>query len=140
VGILQGDFQTAQRKSAQALTLVFACIVFSSTAVSAPDTIAVVQGEALQGGGSNDIVSESASGGRTLKVSTAWPAHGSLETSTSAYKILVRETGDTCNGSPTLELLINGDVVLTETFHDRNWKWALRRCSCQLGSMNLALD
>lgn len=104
------------------LTGLATCLFVASSAQAGPHTIAVVQGEALTGGGSNNIASESAVGGRTLKVSTAWRAKGRLRLDDTAYKILVRGTGDRCEGSPTLEVLIDDEVVLTKTFHNRYWK------------------
>jgi hypothetical protein len=103
------------------------------TAFAGPHTIGVLQGESLTGGGSNNIASETARAGRTLKVSTAWPATGQMTINDTAYKVLVRGTGDVCNGSPTLELLINNQVVLTETFHDKYWRLGIENINLPPG-------
>jgi len=102
-----------------------------------PQTIAVIEGESLVGGGSNNIVSESAISGRTLKVSTAWPALGQMRIDSTAYKILVRGAGDVCEGAPTLELLVDGEVVLTETYADKYWKLGIQTLSLPPGEYEL---
>jgi len=104
------------------LVLYLTTPMFAPTALAGPYTIGIVEGETLRGGGSNDIASESAVGGRTLKVSTNWPATGQININGSAYKIIVRGTGDVCNGAPTLEVLIDGKVVLTKTYSDKIWR------------------
>ena len=54
--------------------LLLAGALCPTIALAGPDTIAVVQGETLSGGGSNRIASRSADRGKVLKVSSGWPA------------------------------------------------------------------
>lgn len=115
-----------------ATSAVLSCLL-SVTAFAGPHTIAVLQGETLTGGGSNNIASETAHAGRTLKVSTAWPAIAQVSIKDTAYKLLVRGTGDACDGSPTLEVLINDEVILTETFHDKNWRLGIENINLPPG-------
>jgi len=116
-------------------SLLILCTVLmmcSTNSLAGPYTIGIVEGETLRGGGSNDIASDSAIGGRTLKVSTLWNATGQIRIDGSAYKILVRGAGDNCNGAPILEVLIDGQVVLTETYPDKNWKLGIASLNMNL--------
>jgi len=119
------------------LVLCTSSYLCSSTALAGPYTIGIAEGETLRGGGSNNIVSESATSGRTLKVSTKWAANGQIRIDGPAYKILVRGAGDVCDGAPTLEVLIDGNIVLTETYPDKYWKLGITTLDLPAGTYEI---
>ena len=120
-----------------ALSLV--SMLLPAVGLSGTDTIAVVQGETLAGRGSNRIDSSSAREGRVLKISTEWAATGTISIDEHASKILVRGTGDPCDGEPVLEVAIGTDKVLTEIYPDKHWKLGIEDISLPPGDHKVAV-
>ncbi len=119
------------------LMLSTTSFVYSSTLLAGPYTIGIVEAESFRGGGSNNIASKSAIGGRTLKVSTSWAAYGKIKIDKPSYKILVRGAGDVCEGAPILEVIIDGKIVLTETYPDKYWKLGITGMDIPAGTYEI---
>ena len=118
--------------------LLLAGALCPTIALAGPDTIAVVQGETLSGGGSNRIASRSADRGKVLKVSSGWPASTRFSVDERGYKLLVRGAGDVCDGAPVLELLIDGEIVLSGAFRDKSWRLAIEELDLDEGEHRLS--
>lgn len=116
---------------------IFTTLIITIPAIAGPFTIGVIEGETLKGAGNIPIYSKSAKGGKALKVSTGWPAERQIRFDKPAYKILVRGTGDVCDGSPTLEILLNGKSVITETFHDKYWRLGIQNIDLPAGTYTI---